>query len=88
MNRTIANTGIANNARKLQLSHPGHFRALSLAPSGLSKPRHESSQGGFDKSLGKHDAKKGDTVLTELQGSLIFAGPPVGHRQSGGPGEI
>jgi len=29
-----------------------------------------------------------DSVLKELQGSLIFAGPPLVHRQSGGPGEI
>ena len=29
-----------------------------------------------------------DSVLNELQGSLIFARPPLGHRQSGGPGGI
>ena len=29
-----------------------------------------------------------DSVLKELLGILTFAGPPLGHRQSGGPGEI
>ena len=29
-----------------------------------------------------------DSILVELQGSLAFPGPPLVHRQSGGPGEI
>ncbi len=29
-----------------------------------------------------------DSILKELQGSLTFPGPPLVHRQSGGPGEI
>jgi len=29
-----------------------------------------------------------DSILTELQGSLALTGPPLAHRQSGGPGEI
>jgi len=29
-----------------------------------------------------------DSILIELQGSLAFTGPPLVHRQSGGPGEI
>jgi len=29
-----------------------------------------------------------ESILTELQGSLVFPGPPLVHRQSGGPGEI
>ena len=29
-----------------------------------------------------------DSIIVELQGSLAFTGPPLVHRQSGGPGEI
>ena len=29
-----------------------------------------------------------DSILTELQGSLTFPGPPLDHREYGGPGEI
>jgi len=29
-----------------------------------------------------------DSILAELHGSLAFTGPPLVHRQSGGPGEI